>query len=285
MHRPCDVDTASALALLQEEKFNKVRPRTFGKDGIKVAFRNFADKQKGAEIEKPRQVQVRGDKEDKLATLRDFRRKNGLCFKYGGKWGANHKCPDQIPLHVLEELLDALDEDDSGDCELEQEEVEDVVLAVGHSQEAPSVRRRTLKICGQVGKMDVLILVDLGSVGTFISDQLAAKLKVETVECSPAHFVADDGSPMVCSQKVLHLPWSAQGYSFTSTVGILPLRCFDMILGQDWLEECSPMWIHWAKNIMKFTKNGRRICLQGLQQDLSKCMALSPTGMKGLLRK
>jgi hypothetical protein len=207
--------------LLQEEEFNKVRPRTFGKDGTKPTFRTFVDKQKGAEMEKPQHAQVRGDKDDK----------NGLCFKCGDKWGANHKCPDQVPLHVLEELLDALEEDGSNESELEPNEVEDVVLAVGHSQEASFVRHRTLKICGQVGKLDVLILVDSGSVGTFISDQLATKLQVETVECSPAHFVADDGSPMVCSQKVLHLPWTAQGYSFTSTVGILPLKCFDMILG------------------------------------------------------
>lgn len=45
------------------------------------------------------------------------------------------------------------------------------------------------------------------------------------------------------------------------------------------------MWIHWAKKIMKFTKNGRRICLQGLQQDLSKCQALSSADLKGLLRR
>jgi hypothetical protein len=46
------------------------------------------------------------------------------------------------------------------------------------------------------------------------------------------------------------------------------------------------MWIHWAKKIvMKFTRNGKRVCLQGLQQDLTRCMALSFAGLKGLLRK
>ena len=86
MHRPCDVDTASALALLQEEEFNKVRPRTFGKDGIKLAFRNFADKQKGAEIEKPRQVQVRGDKEDKLAS-QGFQEEERVVLQIWGQVG------------------------------------------------------------------------------------------------------------------------------------------------------------------------------------------------------
>jgi hypothetical protein len=69
----------------------------------------------------------------------------------------------------------------------------------------------------------------------------------------------------------MDLQWSAKGYTFTSTVGILTLRCFDMILGQDWLEECNPMWVHWTKKLMKFIRNGVRIHLQGVIGDVSKC--------------
>jgi hypothetical protein len=53
---------------------------------------------------------------------------------------------------------------------------------------------------------------------------------------------------MVCSQKIIDLWWLTQVYSFTSTFGILPLKCMDMILGQDWLEENNPMWVHWGQN-------------------------------------
>jgi hypothetical protein len=66
--------------------------------------------------EKPRltdggSVQQRSTKpdfEDKLASLKEFKRKNGLCFKCGERWSHNHKCPAQVSLHVIEELLDAL---------------------------------------------------------------------------------------------------------------------------------------------------------------------------------
>ena len=44
-----------------------------------------------------------------------FRRKNGLCYKCGEKWGHNHKCPQQVSLHVIEELWDALEHSDEGD--------------------------------------------------------------------------------------------------------------------------------------------------------------------------
>jgi hypothetical protein len=81
---------------------------------------------------------------------------------------------------------------------------------------------------------------------------------------------AADGSPMICNQRINNLQWSVQGHTFTSSVGILPLKCFDMILGQDWLEECSSMWVHWTNKLMKFTKEGIKIDLQEVTNDLPK---------------
>jgi hypothetical protein len=41
--------------------------------------------------------------EDKLAMLRNYRRARGLCCRYGKKWSRDHRCPEQIPLPVLQE--------------------------------------------------------------------------------------------------------------------------------------------------------------------------------------
>jgi hypothetical protein len=39
---------------------------------------------------------------DKHTTLRAYRRANNLCFTCGEKWtGRGHKCPTQVPLHVI----------------------------------------------------------------------------------------------------------------------------------------------------------------------------------------
>jgi hypothetical protein len=43
--------------------------------------------------------------------------------------------------------------------------------------------------------------------------------------------------------------WSVQGLQFTSTLKIFPLTTFDMILGMDWLEQYSPMKIHWLEKM------------------------------------
>jgi hypothetical protein len=33
-------------------------------------------------------------------------------MKYGAKWNKNHKCPNQIPLHILEEILEVMNIED-----------------------------------------------------------------------------------------------------------------------------------------------------------------------------
>jgi len=105
------------------------------------------------------------------------------------------------------------------------------------------------------------------------------------VSCSPIQLVATDGSPMLCDQRIPDLQWCSQGQTFTSSVGILPLKCFDMILGEYWLEDHSPMWVHWGKNLMRFTLNGKRITLQGLTKETQKCATVGSQGLKGLLNR
>jgi hypothetical protein len=176
LHRPRDVDIASALALLQEEELAR------GKNGIngysKSSFKQEANELKVSEADKSKGDGQVKEFEDKLASLRDYRCKNGLCFKCGGKWDKNHKwpCPAQVPIHVIEELLDALEETDQDNSNEEEEELEDAVMAVGHSDTSVLAKRRTLKLHGRVGKIEILILVDSRSVGTFISEALAQRL-------------------------------------------------------------------------------------------------------------
>lgn len=55
-----------------------------------------------------------------------------------------------------------------------------------------------MRICGNIGKLNVLILVDSGSVGSFISDRLAVQLQLATMTCDPVQLMAANGSPMVC---------------------------------------------------------------------------------------
>jgi len=183
-------------------------------------------------------------------------------------------------------MLDALDDESSPDSLSAEESSElDGVLAIGDKTDHCQHKRKTMRLSGFIGNMEILILVDSGSVGSFISSNVAAQLKNQLQDCQEAQYVTADGSPMVCSKRIPNLTWSTQGHTFTSFVGVLPLRCYDMILGVDWLEHCSPIWVHWTKKIMRFMHNDTRITLRGVRQEVTKCSAVSAGRLKGLLRR
>jgi hypothetical protein len=182
LHRPKDVDMTSAPALLQEEERSASKIKAFGRVFTKGSEHAQTDMGQVTEGEKMKNKQQHTEVDDKLATLKQYRRRNGLCFKYGAKWGPNHTCPDQIPLHVLEELLDALEiqnADDAEDSQSETVNAEDNVMAVQSDPKQKTGKRQTLKLLARIGKQ-VLVLVDSGSVGTFIGDDLVQKLKLTT---------------------------------------------------------------------------------------------------------
>lgn len=65
--------------------------------------------------------------------------------------------------------------------------------------------------------------------------------------------------------------WEIQGQIFSTTFTVLPLNCYDIILGIDWLEQNSPMSVHWMKKLMSFLHQGRKVCLQGIKPGLNQC--------------
>jgi hypothetical protein len=146
LHHPSNVDTAFALALLQEEELSQSRIKNSGRDFSRSYSKGSTSEQrKGTDSDKPKVQQMTSDTEDKLQTLKTFR-KNGLCFRCGEKWSHNHKCPEQIPLHMLEELWDAVDaEPDSQISDSETPEVEESIMVVQDSDKLVSAKCKTFR--------------------------------------------------------------------------------------------------------------------------------------------
>lgn len=108
------------MALLQEAELGRAKGKPQGKESFKTKF---------VETAKPKQQLVASESEDKLAALKSFKRR--LSFKCGNKWTKDHKCPPQVALHVIEELLDALEDEGLEDIEQDSEALEETVMAVG----------------------------------------------------------------------------------------------------------------------------------------------------------
>jgi 5S rRNA maturation endonuclease (ribonuclease M5) len=97
---------------------------------------------------------------------------------------------------VLEELWDALDlaaSDESVDTQSDSTTADDLVFALQSTIPDKHERRHTLKLLARIGKHQVLVLVDSGSVGTFVNDKLVQALGLHTEPCQSVTFKAIDG--------------------------------------------------------------------------------------------
>lgn len=144
-----------------------------------------------------------------MAALLAFRKSKGLCFTCGEKWiGFKHKCPEQVPIQVIRELMEILQDDSSSDSEVGDSKtgnIDDCVLLVqASSRNTTNVkRRRTIRFHGMARKKDLIILLDLGSAGTFISEHVAQQFQSELQDCEELQFSTADGSPMKSNK---HIP-------------------------------------------------------------------------------
>lgn len=211
LHRPPNLETAGTLALLQEAELeatkSKIQFRADQRDSGRFQKFNSNPDRPRPRKEEGKQVNnaVPSANSEKLLALRAHRRANNLCFTCGEKWtGRNHKCPTQIPLHVIQELLEAVqvepDEDYNSSEEDFEAQADQVVMALKPATSSISEakkRNRTLRLKGHIGSQEILILVDSESATTFISTEVAQKLKHALKTCEALSFVAADGSPMV----------------------------------------------------------------------------------------
>jgi hypothetical protein len=183
--------------------------------------------------------------DDKLATLRTQRRAQGLCMKCGEKWGKQHKCPDKVALHVLEEILEAVQpeqvQDDASDTSTDDEEE---VFSLSQNAIEGVQGMKTIKLSGLVNKQEILILINSGSSCSFISDKAANILQCSTISAPSVSVTGANGQQLKSDKQVQNFTWWTQGHTFTHPVRVLSISCFDLVLWMDWLESHSPMWIH-----------------------------------------
>jgi hypothetical protein len=88
---------------------SKIQPKT-DQAKFQSMYHTASDKSKFKKDDSESVEHAQGNStSDKLVALKAYRRANNLCFTCGEKWsGRNHKCPTRVPLHIIQELLDAV---------------------------------------------------------------------------------------------------------------------------------------------------------------------------------
>lgn len=117
----------------------------------------------------------------------------------------------------------------------------------------------------------VLILVDSGSSHSFISSAIAASLPGVRLLPVPMTVRVADGGVLSCQSELPDMELEVQDHSFHSTLRVLSLGSYDIILGMDWLSAFSPMKVNWQDKWMSIPYGPSAVVLQALQSSESGC--------------
>lgn len=155
------------------------------------------------------------------------------------------------------------------DEEVDQQSVQtehpyQLFMAVSNAALSGEVTPRMMQFIGEIQGKQVLILVDSRSSHTFVSSKVAQSLSGMTPLHKPISVQVADGAVLQCSSQLLGAAWSVQGCSFSSDMRVLALDYYDLIVGIDWLEQNSPMKMHWKHKWMVISYLGTQSLLQGL---------------------
>jgi len=111
--------------------------------------------------------------DEKLQALRTQRPAQGLCMTCGEKWNRNHTCPKKVALHVLEELMAAVQPDSFSEqsSDKSSDDEGDEIFSLSYHANEGVQGKKTIKLSGLVNHQELLILIDSGSSCPFISDK------------------------------------------------------------------------------------------------------------------
>lgn len=119
------------------------------------------------------------------------------------------------------------------------------------------------------------MLVDSGSSSSFISDRLAKAHPALITLPAPVQVRVANGQVISCTQELPKCKIQIQGHCFHIDLKVLPLNCYDIILGMDWLSSCSPMQIHWQHKWLAFQAEHKNVVLEGIVSDNSTLQPIS----------
>lgn len=285
VQRPSTLDTACSLALVQEEALALGRGRRSNVANLRSTPRVEPATATMPKWDQPADHIKPGSTDDKLTALRRFRRARGLCEKCAEKWSPGHKCVAAAHLHALEEVWDLLipEEPDPPDPKYDTSpDEEQLFMSVSRVAWTGSNFVRTLKFQGFLQGHPMLILVDSGSSHSFLHTKFQTMLtNVQLVPIQLQVRVAS-GEILHCQYKIQQLQWQLQGCTFQTDVTLLPIPCYDMIIGMDWLQAFSPMRVHWTQQWLSIPYQGATVTLHGQSAVIPECtvievLMVSPT--------
>lgn len=215
LHRPRSVDAALSLAKTQEELLGEMNKKAPAKQTFKESYKTFNKTPYqgkgilGAPPEEGKKLEEKPKWEERFDSLKAARRARGECFKCGEKYAPGQKCPKSVQLHVLEELLEVLQLQESDEMEKEEgnESSEEEELVLSECALSVVIGKKTIRLQGIIQNQELLILVDSGSSSSFIAEHVVDKLQLSTQDIVSTKVTIADGGQLCCTKVVPNVEW------------------------------------------------------------------------------
>ncbi|XP_027071670.2 uncharacterized protein [Coffea arabica] len=276
MFKPQTLSKAFEVAELQEcslETMSK-QPKTSGRTAVEPKygmFRNHSNSQNNSSSYKlpaidptNRKVDTRSREVSRiLAEEMQYRRKHGLCYRCGDKFGVGHQCKSG-GLNCV-----GIEEEDEAEFEDAEGEQDELTGRVGELAEvslnalAAAIQRKSILLLGNLGGIPVKILVDTGSSDSFIHYQLVKSLQLLYQTVRPFTVTLADGTDITSGTICPGVRWLIQDYQFQFDLKIMELGNCDIILGVDWMCQFSPITFDFHALSIALSSRGDLLHLQG----------------------
>ncbi|XP_027088576.1 uncharacterized protein [Coffea arabica] len=226
---------------------------------------------KGNKIREPSTDQFR------KITLTEFnyRQEKGLFYKCAEPYTLGHVCKQvQIQYILVDEPIDMMEHTreigerveefyDYLEGELSNEHIEVSIHALAGGKE-----HRTFKLRGNLGRKEVLMLIESGSTHCFTNEKLAIHLQLQMTG-APLVVKVANGERLESRQLNKPLEWKVHGHKFQHNFNTLRLGSYDIVLGVDWLAKYSPIEFDFKGLNMKFHKGKELVELRGESRELT----------------
>uniref|UniRef100_A0A803PCQ5 Ty3/gypsy retrotransposon protein n=1 Tax=Cannabis sativa TaxID=3483 RepID=A0A803PCQ5_CANSA len=202
-----------------------------------------------------------------------LKRQKRLCFRCDDKWSPGHLCKKkELQVIMIPEGI----EDDESTQDSEKEEEETVGLDSTEVQKKVQVSfqsvaglstNSTMKLKGNLGTKEVVILIDSRATHNFISKALVSKLNIPISETKAYKVTLGNGDAMNCEGICKNLNLHFQGVDVWDNFLPLPLGSADIILGLQWLATLGMTNVDWKLQTMEF-QIGKQRTLQAEHQGI-----------------
>jgi hypothetical protein len=123
----------------------------------------------------------------------------------------------------------------------QEDDFEEYLMALSvNAAQGTSFGNRVRMVADLYGQ-EVIILIDSGSSSNFISESLASEWRHWAPLNSIKQVRVANGDVLRCTHELVDCPVWISRHGFKMTLKILPLSCYDIILGINWLEGHNPM--------------------------------------------